>query len=290
VLTHVLFLQVLPGYQIKVVSAAHLNAIVYCSAPQEKCIVLFHHGSHFDVLTSLKGFFERSYWCHACDKGYDHKERHHCGATCSKCLREKCPPDQNTQIHCSDCNRKFESQACFDHHKLEGGVGGQKKREKICGKLFVCRDCNRLVSTYNRNADNLHQCGEYMCQYCHVYALPDEHQCYMQPLRITEKKKKENLEARFIFFDFETYVAKNNKLVPNLVVCIGFVFFTRQLSNQCLVLQVAQYDNGDEEVFPRHEQQLGQDVSEAFCSWLFTSEHKGFYVIAHNFRVSTVQW
>jgi hypothetical protein len=111
----------------------------------------------------------------------------------------------------------------------------------------------------------------------------------MQPLRITEKKKRENLEARFIFFDFETYVAKNNKLVPNLVVRIGSPYVTRLLFNSCLILQVAQYDNGDEEVFPRQEQQLGQDVSEAFCSWLFTKEHQGFYVIAHNFRVSKVQ-
>ena len=67
-----------------------------------------------------------------------------------------------------------------------------------------------------------------------------------------QRKKLKEPSEKYIFFDFETKLAENNKHVVNY--CI------------------AQYFNGEERVF--------NNVDE-FCKWVFTKQHKGYTVIAH---------
>ena len=74
-----------------------------------------------------------------------------------------------------------------------------------------------MVSLSNRGAENPHQCGEVQCGHCHVYDTPD-HKCYMEPLQFNTEEAEKHRNAKFIFFDFETYVAENKALVPNLAV------------------------------------------------------------------------
>ncbi|CAC5374270.1 unnamed protein product [Mytilus coruscus] len=93
-------------YQIHVVSNEHFNGIIFQGPEAEKKIYLYFHDEHFDVITSMPAFLSRSYYCHTCKNGYQHKEEHRCNNICTSChkLHEKTEEDW---IYCSDCNRHF---------------------------------------------------------------------------------------------------------------------------------------------------------------------------------------
>ena len=82
--------------------------------------------------------------------------------------------------------------------------------------------------------------------------LPD-HKCYMEPLQFSAEEAEKHRNAKFIFFDFETYVAENKELVPNLAV--RFSLFSRKSRNPVVYTlfyfdyQVAQYCSGEEYIF-----------------------------------------
>lgn len=42
--------------------------------------------------------------------------------------------------------------------------------------------------------------------YCHMHDIMAEHQCFTQPHRQDRQEFQNNLEAKFLFFDFKTYV------------------------------------------------------------------------------------
>ena len=92
--------------------------------------------------------------------------------------------------------------------------------------------------------------------------MPD-HQCFMRPLKMSDEKLKIHANARFMFFDYETFVSPTGELVPNLAV--------------------VQYDDGTEFQFPS-DGVIGPDVTDELCQFLFRLEHKDFFVIAHNFQ------
>lgn len=71
----------LPGYQIHVVSKDSVNAIAYQGPEAEKKIYLYHHHNHYDVITTMSGFWNRSYFCQKC-QGYCNKEKHICNESC----------------------------------------------------------------------------------------------------------------------------------------------------------------------------------------------------------------
>ncbi len=56
------FQAVLKGYQIKVVSPAAINAVVYKGPDYEKQIYLCYQDEHFDVITSRAGFLNALYY------------------------------------------------------------------------------------------------------------------------------------------------------------------------------------------------------------------------------------
>lgn len=62
------FQLVLPGYQIHIVSKESFNVIVYQGPEAEKKIYLYHHDNHNDVITTMSGFLDRSYFCQKCQK------------------------------------------------------------------------------------------------------------------------------------------------------------------------------------------------------------------------------
>ena len=57
------FQEVLPGYQINVVSKEHFHGIIYSSLESDKKIYLFYHDNHNDVITSMTAFLSRNYYC-----------------------------------------------------------------------------------------------------------------------------------------------------------------------------------------------------------------------------------
>ena len=142
---------------------------------------MFLHDNHFDVITSMPAFVARKKYCHTCKKGYDHVRSHLCGDTCKLCYFQNCPIVSWTP--CSDCNRIFKSQECFDRHKQN--VGNAKS---ICLSTAKCPHCH-LVFDRTRLRPDLHHCGLKRCSTCEKYVGIEDHQCYMQPVK--EKPARE---------------------------------------------------------------------------------------------------
>jgi hypothetical protein len=253
----------LAGYQINIVSKEHQNAIIFSGPDKEKKkIYLFLHDNHYDIITSMPAFFARKRYCHDCKKPYDKTVDHMCPNACQCCRFPNCPIV--SWVSCTDCNRMFKSRECFDRHKQNIGQEGS-----VCVSLVKCSHCNSVVKRGKLRAD-LHHCGQSKCRVCREYVDPKQHQCYMQAVAGESVPENEELledgahnEAsesgynELLFFDFECQ-QENGTHEPNL----------------CVV----QNEAGDEWVFE------GDNTRNEFCEWLFTKEHEGCIVVAHNFQ------
>jgi hypothetical protein len=247
----------LTEYEINIVSKEHQNAIIFSGPDKEKRIYLFLHDNHYDVITSMPAFFARKRYCHDCKKPYDKSVEHLCPNACQCCRFPNCPIV--SWVSCTDYNRIFKSQECFDRHKQNIGQEGS-----VCVSLVKCSHCNSVVKRGQLRAD-LHHCGQSKCKVCKEYVDPKHHRCYMQPVK--EKATHEHLSDdevsdesgynELLFFDFECR-QEDGTHEPNL----------------CVV----QNEAGDEWVFE------GNNTRNEFCEWLFTKEHEGCIVVAHNFQ------
>ena len=245
-----LFQQHLTNYQIIVVSGDHNNAIIYPPKPpdtdEKPTLSLYYHNNHFDTITSLPGFLDRSYFCHRCHKSYSNTADHVCPAMCGSCRRFGCVL-QGTGILCNECDRLFKNQACYDHHKEPTNSGGRS----VCEVVRKCPKCGKAMDV--RRINGGHIC-EKKCPTCGVIleSKDTDHLCYIQQLEHEEEKNYNHL----LFFDFEA-TQEHGIHHPNLCV----------------------YDEEKEVALFQ-----GQDTVKEFCLWLLTPEHKGCIVIAHNFQ------
>ena len=75
-----LFQKYFTKYQIIVVSGDHNDSIIYPSKPpgtdEKQAINLYYHNKHFNVITSIPGFLNRSYFCNRCHKSYSNTPEH----------------------------------------------------------------------------------------------------------------------------------------------------------------------------------------------------------------------
>ena len=246
-----LFQQYLTNYQIIVVSGAHNNSIIYPYEPpgtDEKPILgLYYHNNHFDTITSLPGFLNRSYFCRRCHKAYSNTADHVCPAECGSCRRLECFL-QGDGILCNECDRMFKNQACYNHHKGPINGGGRS----ICEVVRKCEKCGKAMDV--RQIRNGHMCGK-KCPTCEAMLEPEDtdHLCYIQQLKQAEEPSYNHL----LFFDLE---ATQEHGIHQ--------------ANLCVV-----YDEEKEVAIFR-----GQDTVKEFWQWLLTPEHKDCIVIAHNFQ------
>ena len=249
-----LFQQYLVNYQIIVVSGDQDNAIIYPPHPRanpnpEKSIYLYYQANHFDVITKLPGFLNKSYFCHLCHKGYDVTTDHLCKGGCQSCRGVGCLI-QDGGMTCNECNRLFKNQTCYDRHKQEPINGGGRT---VCEAIRKCKTCQHSMDV--RKLNN-HQCVDNKkCPTCKVVRNPNHpnHKCYMQQL----KPKEESSYTQLLFFDFECTQEHGIHEV-----------------NLCVVYD----EEGEAGVF------RGKNAVEDFCTWLFTPDHHKCIVIAHNFQ------
>ena len=248
-----LFQQHLINYQIIVVSGNHNNCIIYPPQPpvnpvEEKSIYLYFHANHFDVITSLPGFLNKSYFCHRCHKPYDHTTDHMCPPMCRSCRGFGCV-FEGDGIVCNECDRLFKSQSCYDHHKEPINSGGRS----VCEVIRKCEKCGKAMDI-TKIKDGGHICGK-KCPTCGVMLESEDvdHHCYIQPMEQEEESSYNHL----LFFDFEATQERGIHR-PNL----------------CVV-----YDEEKEVALFQ-----GEDTVKEFCQWLLTPEHEGCIVIAHNFQ------
>ena len=249
-----LFQHYLTNYQIIVVSGDQDNAIIYPPHPPtnpnpEKSIYLYYQANHFDVITKLPGFFNTSYFCHACHKGYDVTTDHLCDGMCQSCRGFGCTIEDNG-ITCQECDRLFKNQTCYDRHKQEPINGGGRT---VCEAVRKCPKCKKSMDVRKLNK---HPCvDKKTCSTCKAVLNPEDinHKCYMQQ----EQPKEEPSYAQLLFFDFECTQEHGIHEV-----------------NLCVVYD----EEGEAAVF------RGKDAVKEFCNWLLTPEHQDCIVIAHNFQ------
>lgn len=246
--------------------------------PKEWNIYLLKTDEHYDYINSnmIAGFFARKYYCNICKKSYNNKDGHKkkCISMCKICSNSECDcagytdkdfekltfPDKNeTQVagmwgNCKDCCRWFPSPTCMVNHKKFKVVNKGKENERndpsICENVFKCDVCKKTYYDSTKFDRKTHKCGDYWCKNCDCLAnTKSGHKCYMMP-----KPKKESSE-KYIFFDFET---------------------NQETKTHKVMFSISQYFDKDDNI--EHHN------IDDFCNWLFTEEHKGYSVIAHNGR------
>ena len=242
-----LFQKHLTSYEINIISGNHDNAIIYPSEHSNNVtpIYLYLHDNHYDIVTSMPGFLNRAYFCHKCRKGYSNKFDHLCPGMCKSCRAYECVV--NDPLTCDECKRFFKNRACYDRHKVQ--IGGTKS---MCQTIKKCEKCGKSMD--GRNLRKGHICGKKFST-CGI-VLKDgenEHKCYIQKTEQSEDSKYNEL----LFFDFECK-QETGKHEPNL----------------CIVRNEVGY----EWLFQ------GSDTTKDFCTWLFSKEHQGCIVVAHNFQ------
>ena len=247
-----LFQQYLISYQIIVVSGDHSDSIIYPHKPptkpdDEKSIYLYFHNTHFDVITSIPGFLNRSYFCHRCHKSYDHTADHVCPTMCGSCRAFDCVLEGDG-IVCNECDRLFKNQVCYDHHKDPINGGGRS----VCEVVRKCEKCGKVMDV--RRLEKGHICGK-KCRTCGLILNQEDtdHRCYIQQLEQEEDSSYNHL----LFFDFES---------------------TQEHGIHCPNLCVVHDEEREVALFQ------GEDTVKKFCEWLLTPEHEGCIVVAHNFQ------
>ena len=246
-----LFQNYLTNYQIIVVSGDHNNSIIYPPQPpgtdEKPTINLYFHDKHFDVITSLPGFLNRSYFCRRCHKSYDHTADHICPTMCRSCRAFGCVLEGDG-IVCNECDRLFKNQTCYDHHKEPINGGGRS----VCEVIRKCEKCGKAVDV--RHMKNGHVCGK-KCRTCGLILNKEdtEHLCYIQQL----EQEEESSYNQLLFFDFEA---------------------TQEHGTHCPNLCVVHDEEREVALFQ------GEDTIKKFCEWLLTPEHKDCIVVAHNFQ------
>ena len=248
-----LFQQYLTDYQIRVISGDHNNSVIYPPQPlgtdEKKHLALYFHDNHFDTINSVPGFLNRNYFCFRCDKAYDHTTDHLCTNICRSCRGFGCEWE-NEGIVCRECKRLFKSQSCYDQHKNEPINGGGRT---VCEVIRECEKCGKSMDIRHIKPGG-HICGR-KCQTCRVVLIREDtdHKCYIQPLEQEEDSSYDHL----LFFDFEA---------------------TQEHGTHCPNLCVVHDEEREVALFQ------GKDTVKQFCQWLFTPQHKGCIVVAHNFQ------
>ena len=217
-----------PPYQLKVFCDI-IKKPIY-TGPQnvddDHILVLIKSQNHYDGCGSLSEFFNRSYWCHDCDKGFNTKDRKHhpCqGRVCKACGSKPCPdkkPFKMPQVPCLDCNGLFYGPTCLQAHKVKN----------VCTTHKHCKKC---YAEYE--AGKPHRCGYGECHSCRRIVDLTNHKCYIQPdvydvdseeelvLDPAEELEEALAEGRktlpplFVYADIEAMTMPDRTFEPNLL-------------------------------------------------------------------------
>ncbi|CAF1064249.1 unnamed protein product [Brachionus calyciflorus] len=87
---------------------------IYIGDPKNKFIYLLFTGSHYNVITSMKAFYKRSYYCDFCKIAYQNVEKNKCKNLCNSCNRQKCAIE--TAFKCEKCDILYNNEKCYNIH------------------------------------------------------------------------------------------------------------------------------------------------------------------------------
>ena len=157
---------------------------------------------HYDCLTTVKGFFKRSYWCDDCDRAFntDDPAHHSCqGRHCFACGENPCPDKYGTaRLPCEECNGLFFGATCFQKHRTNGS----------CQAFRTCTVC---FARYESKKD--HTCWHAKCWNCKEEDDLRDHKCFILPVEEEEAGPR----PVFVYADIEAMVLPDGSFQPNLV-------------------------------------------------------------------------
>ena len=169
--------------------------------PSQKQLVLLYDDGHYDVITSLPGFFGTSYFCMMCLKPYDNQGPHACGNNpdhCSAYLQTGCPDYTEAQCRslpatqtCDSCRWPFYGTACFTNHmsKTQTGKTVDHQQLSVCTSCRKCDNCRKLLMGCKQQQEHL--CGYVMCPSCHHYIEALSQRCFIQVAKTPEEERAE---------------------------------------------------------------------------------------------------
>ena len=239
-----------PPYQLKVMNRQKPFFISFKGPDAPHIIQLLKSDNHFEGCTSFKGFMDRSYWCHLCDKGFDHNNaaEHSCeGRTCRACDRPNntCPDYDRFSTACLPCHRchfKFYGEQCLAHHQAS----------KKCGKFMKCLTCH---AGYKVDKKHPHRCYKADCYSCGLEVYIADHRCYIQPPFEPPPPQQRNAQGqttaeevpppKLIYADIECWLTADRGFHPNLLCYRG------EWQSDITVIHPNDCDEDDENVVDR---------------------------------------
>ena len=254
-----LFQTALPEYHIKVFDADRCFMVWYSSpssTAQQRSIHLVKQGEHFWGVTNVPALLGKVYYCHDCDKGYDHEDyaMHSCdGRKCFACFQKNCVDYQRAreqapdgvlspQLQCTFCYRLFFGNVCQSNHLIfqvfDGKPANPSDKNRVCDVMTKCPACCK-VSTHTppkpgekrprhpkKHRPGL-DCGKASCDHCGRWIDCNTHRCYMNDDVDRNKRNKNktqqnsvsptnDLSPLFVYADIEVR-QDTNEHVPNLL-------------------------------------------------------------------------
>ena len=192
---------------------------------------LLHEDGHYDALSSLPGFFGKSYFCARCFRPYNNEGQHACPKNrenhCGACLQKGCTDHihayqhyRSPNVRCEPCGRSFYGDSCLDNHRSKT-VSGQPARylkPSVCATRRKCKECHVLLRGIKEI--RTHRCGFHTCRCCRDMVDIQHHRCFLQkekPSIEIDDRDDPSLPPLHVFFDTESMQVNGNH-VPNLVV------------------------------------------------------------------------
>ena len=208
-----MFLQApsLSTYQLLLVDETRGFRVLSFSPPQDKKLVLRYSGAHYDIVSTLPGYFATSYFCCKCLKPYNNEGRHACTDNpdhCPASLQNHCSDymeakqfRRQASLLCRSCKRLSHGEVCLQQHltKTCNGKVVDAQHVSVCTHRRKCLDCMKLLVGFKEQKEHL--CGYIECRACRKYVEVATHKCFIQVVKSPaqekeEKKKKKHKEKQ----------------------------------------------------------------------------------------------
>ena len=188
------------GYQLLVIDETRGYRVDGFGPPQDKQLVLLYNQQHYDVVTSLPGYFGTSYFCGRCLKPYNNEGQHACDKNpdhCPACLQNFCADYREAKaqrrpasLPCDRCKRAFYGETCLQRHfsRSYQGKVADAMHVSVCAHKRKCVSFQKLL--VGAKEQHKHLCGYIDCPSCHKYVDAWEHKCFAQIAKSPEQERR----------------------------------------------------------------------------------------------------
>ena len=289
------FQEYLEDYRIILVDADRGFACKAFAPPGKPEVVLLYSDHHYDVITSLPGFYGTSYVCAHCLKAYNTVGEHRCemkSSMCGACRQVGCEDFMAALLQgiaptrrCHFCRRAFFGERCFEKHLMFDRQHKHNPGNAVCKTMRRCPTCFKLEDKPENIAR--HKCGYAQCPSCELYVDISQHRCFIQP---PKRKRKQGGErnAKRQRVDEDSMVDsmaddENQEDGEKLPLHVFLDIEARQEQNDHVAnLLVAETEESEIPVVFS-----GNDCIKQFLEWLeelAEEDERSVTVIAHNFQ------